>query len=135
MLDALHVRACNAYSKLDLPETPLLLVEFHGTPETVKDDTARFTDICCDHSHSPFNWSSDPDERKLLWKARHDALWAATHLSQAQRALPLMFAFQFQCWQIAWKKQSPASTRPVWLRQLLVTLGWYSSRSSNRIAR
>ena len=47
MLDALHVRACNAYSKLDLPETPLLLVEFHGTPETVKDDTARFTDICC----------------------------------------------------------------------------------------
>tara|TARA_Y100000991_G_scaffold96785_1_gene73003 strand:- start:52 stop:1428 length:1377 start_codon:yes stop_codon:yes gene_type:complete len=77
MLDPLHVRACNAYSKLNLPETPLLLVEFHGTSDSVEDDAARFTDICDDHSPSPFHWSDDPDERKKLWKARHDALWAA----------------------------------------------------------
>ncbi len=31
LLDEVQVRACNAYSKLTLPETPLLLVEFHGT--------------------------------------------------------------------------------------------------------
>ena len=43
MLDALHVRACNAYSKMDLPEKPLLIVEFRGTPETVNNDTVRFT--------------------------------------------------------------------------------------------
>ncbi len=77
MLDPLHVRACNAYSKLNLPETPLLLVEFHGTSDSVKDEVARFTDICDDHSPSPFHWSDDPHERKKLWKARHDALWAA----------------------------------------------------------
>ena len=77
MLDPLHVRACNAYSKLNLPETPLLLVEFHGTLDSVEDDVGRFTDICNDHSPSPFRWSDDPDERKKLWKARHDALWAA----------------------------------------------------------
>jgi D-lactate dehydrogenase (cytochrome) len=77
MLDPLHVRACNTYSKLDLPETPLLLVEFHGTHTSVREDAARFTEICNDNSQSPFNWSSDPDESKKLWKARHNALWAA----------------------------------------------------------
>ena len=77
MLDPVHVRACNAYSKLTLPETPLLLVEFHGKSDSVEDDAARFTDICHDYSPSPFHWSDDPDQRKKLWKARHDALWAA----------------------------------------------------------
>src|SRR5215470_303199 len=31
LLDALMVKACNAYSKLSLPEQPLLLLEFHGS--------------------------------------------------------------------------------------------------------
>ena len=30
LLDALQVKAFNLYSKLDLPETPMLFVEFHG---------------------------------------------------------------------------------------------------------
>ena len=105
MLDPLHVRACNAYSKLNLPETPLLLVEFHGTSDSVEDDAARFTDICNDHSASPFHWSDDPDERKKLWKARHDALWAAC-ICPYKLGLPPMFAFQFRDWQIALRIQS-----------------------------
>ena len=76
MLDPLQVRACNAYSKLNLPEEPLLLVEFHGAPGTVHDDATRFAEICADHSPRPFNWSSDAEKRQKLWKARHDALWA-----------------------------------------------------------
>ena len=31
LLDELQVKACNAYSKLTLPEQPMLFVEFHGT--------------------------------------------------------------------------------------------------------
>src|SRR5215470_1532195 len=31
LLDALMVKACNAYSKLSLPEMPVLFVEFHGS--------------------------------------------------------------------------------------------------------
>jgi D-lactate dehydrogenase (cytochrome) len=30
LLDDVMVRACNAYSKLNLPEAPMLFVEFHG---------------------------------------------------------------------------------------------------------
>jgi D-lactate dehydrogenase (cytochrome) len=80
MLDPLQVRACNRHSKLDLPEEPLLLVEFHGSPETVKDDVARFSEICAEFTCSPFQWSNDPKERNKLWKARHDAYWAALAL-------------------------------------------------------
>src|SRR4051812_41651585 len=35
LLNAEQVRACNAYSKLSLPETPLLLLEFHGSESEV----------------------------------------------------------------------------------------------------
>jgi D-lactate dehydrogenase (cytochrome) len=77
MLDPLQVRACNDYSQLTLPEAPLLLVEFHGSPASVQDDAERFRQICADHSSVPFVWSTDADERARLWKARHDALWAA----------------------------------------------------------
>src|SRR3954468_2038964 len=31
LLDAVQVRACNSYSKLTLPEMPMLCVEFHGS--------------------------------------------------------------------------------------------------------
>ena len=34
LLNAEQVRACNSYSKLTLPETPLLLLEFHGSEAT-----------------------------------------------------------------------------------------------------
>ena len=39
LLDALQVRACNAYSKLTLPETPMLFLEFHGTAAGVAEQS------------------------------------------------------------------------------------------------
>jgi hypothetical protein len=41
LLNAAQVRACNAYSKLTLPETPLLLLEFHGTEADVAEQSRR----------------------------------------------------------------------------------------------
>src|SRR5215831_14908878 len=35
LLDTLQVRACNLYSKLTLPETPMLFLEFHGSDASV----------------------------------------------------------------------------------------------------
>ena len=37
VLDELQVKATNAYSKLTLPETPMLFVEFHGSEAGVKE--------------------------------------------------------------------------------------------------
>ena len=45
LLDALQVRAVNIHSKLGLPETPMLLVEFHGTEASVAEQSKRFGEI------------------------------------------------------------------------------------------
>ena len=43
--DALQVRAANPYSKLNLPETPMLFLEFHGTEAGVAEQSQRFGEI------------------------------------------------------------------------------------------
>ena len=45
LLDELQVQACNAYSKLTLPETPMLFLEFHGTEAGVAEQSERFGEI------------------------------------------------------------------------------------------
>lgn len=80
LLDALQVKACNAYSRLTLPETPMLIVEFHGTPEGVKEQSARFGEIAADLGGGPFDWTTKTEERSRLWQARHDAYWASLGL-------------------------------------------------------
>src|ERR1700759_4525086 len=42
LLDQLQVKACNAYSKLSLPESPMLFVEFHGTNASVAEQSEQF---------------------------------------------------------------------------------------------
>ena len=77
LLDAVQVRACNRYSGLSLPEETLLLLEFHGTENSVRDQSEIFGEIAAEYTSHRFKWTTDPDERAKLWKARHDAFWAA----------------------------------------------------------
>ena len=85
LLDALQVKACNAYSKLALPETPMLFVEFHGSAESVAEQARRFGEIAAEHGGGAFVWATKPEERSRLWQARHDAYWAATALRPGAR--------------------------------------------------
>jgi len=80
LLDAVQVRACNLYSGLDLPEDTLLLLEFHGTERGVREQSELFGDIAADYTPHDFKWTTDQEERTKLWKARHDAFWAALAL-------------------------------------------------------
>ena len=77
LLDALQVRACNTYSKLGLPETPVLFLEFHGTEAGVAEQSQRFGDIAQEFGGGPFDWATKAEDRSRLWQARHDAYWAA----------------------------------------------------------
>ncbi|HZD62355.1 MAG TPA: FAD-linked oxidase C-terminal domain-containing protein, partial [Xanthobacteraceae bacterium] len=45
LLDELQVKATNLYSKLTLPEVPMLFVEFHGSPAGVAEQSERFGEI------------------------------------------------------------------------------------------
>jgi D-lactate dehydrogenase (cytochrome) len=80
LLNEAQVRACNAYSKLTLPQTPLLLLEFHGTEAEVAAQSASFAEIAAECGGGGFEWTSRPEDRTRLWQARHDAYWAVKAL-------------------------------------------------------
>ena len=77
LLDAMQVKACNLYSKLSLPEEPLLLLEFHGSEKSVEEQSELFGEIAIDFGGKDYEWTSNNEDRNKLWKARHDAYWAA----------------------------------------------------------
>jgi D-lactate dehydrogenase (cytochrome) len=86
LLDEVQVKACNAYSKLGLPETPMLFLEFHGTEAGVAEQSARFGEISADLGGGPFKWTTNTEERTRLWQARHDAYWACVGLRPGAKA-------------------------------------------------
>ena len=75
-LDAASVAAVNAYSKADFPQTPHLMVEFHGSATGVEEQVARFGYIASDHGGAAFEWATLPEDRNRLWHMRHHAYWA-----------------------------------------------------------
>ena len=77
LLDEIQVKACNLYSKLSLPEEPLLLLEFHGSKKSVDEQSKLFGEIALEFGGNNYEWTSNNEERNKLWKARHDAYWAA----------------------------------------------------------
>ena len=80
LLDALQIKAVNAYSKLTLPEVPTLFVEFHGSDAGVAEQSQRFGDIVAELGGGPFDWATKPEDRSRLWQARHDGYHAARRL-------------------------------------------------------
>jgi D-lactate dehydrogenase (cytochrome) len=87
LLDEAQVRACNLYSKLTLPETPMLLVEFHGTDSSVREQAERFGEIAGEFGGGPFEWATKAEERTRLWQARHDAFWASMALRPGSKGV------------------------------------------------
>jgi D-lactate dehydrogenase (cytochrome) len=87
LLDALQVKACNAYSKLALPEKPMLFLEFHGSDAGVAEQSRRFGEIAAELGGGPFEWATRPEDRSKLWQARHDAYWSGRALRPGSAAV------------------------------------------------
>ena len=87
LLNALQVKACNAYSGLALPEQPTLFVEFHGNEEGVRLQSEEFGAIAAECGGGDFRWSADAAERAQLWKARHNVYWACKALRPGYEAI------------------------------------------------
>ena len=88
LLDDVQVEACNRFSDLALPATPLLLVEFHGSQVTVADQASAFEAIATSHGGSGWEWTTDAAQRDRLWAARHQAYYAAKALRPGSLAIP-----------------------------------------------
>ncbi|WP_370320397.1 FAD-binding oxidoreductase [Oricola sp.] len=87
LVNALQVQAINAYSKLDLPVSPCLFLEFHGTEAGVKEQAETFGEIAAELGGSEFIWSTRAEERLKLWQARHDAYWACIALRPGTKSV------------------------------------------------
>jgi D-lactate dehydrogenase (cytochrome) len=86
LLDALTVKAVNARDKLGLPELPLLLFEFHGSPASVEEQAKAVEAIASEHGAQGFQWATRPEDRTRLWEARHNAYFACLQLKPGCRS-------------------------------------------------
>ena len=77
LIDVNTVRAVNKHSKLTLAESPMLLMEFHGSPTSVQEQAQLVQELASNHGGQAFEWASTPEERTRLWTARHNAYFAA----------------------------------------------------------
>jgi D-lactate dehydrogenase (cytochrome) len=88
LLDEVQIAACNAYSGLDLPALPTLLMEFHGTPAGVAEQAEAVRAIAAGQGGTGWRSATDHAERNRLWKIRHDAYYAARAQRPGVRGMP-----------------------------------------------
>ncbi len=77
LVDGPTVAMFNQQSKLSLREEPLLLMEFHGSPASVKEQAELVQEIALGQGGQAFEWADTPEERNRLWTARHNAYFSA----------------------------------------------------------
>jgi D-lactate dehydrogenase (cytochrome) len=87
LLDANTIRMVNAHSKLTLREGAMLLMEFHGSPDSVKEQVQTVQDIAADFGGAAFEWAETPEERTRLWTARHNAYFAGVQSRPGCKAI------------------------------------------------
>ena len=87
LLDANAVIAVNAHDKLGLPETPMLLMEFHGSVAGVAEHAAVVQELAAERGGNAFQWATTPEERTRLWTARHHAFLSGLQLRPGCRAV------------------------------------------------
>lgn len=81
LLDEAAIRACNRQSALGLPEKPMLFLEFHGSDAGVADQLELVRLIGEGNGGGDLQFATATEDRNALWKARHQALWAAKNMA------------------------------------------------------
>ena len=76
LVDSQTIEACNEYFKENMLVSPHLFLEFHGSENSVKEQSETVSEIATNFSGSNFEWSSKSEERNKLWKNRHNAFYA-----------------------------------------------------------
>ncbi|SDV50700.1 FAD-binding oxidoreductase [Chitinasiproducens palmae] len=87
LLDANTVRLVNRHSHTDLRESPMLLMEFHGSPDGVREQAEAVEQIAREEGGNAFEWATHPEDRTRLWTARHHAYFAGIQSIPGCRAI------------------------------------------------
>jgi D-lactate dehydrogenase (cytochrome) len=65
----------------------MLFLEFHGTEAAVDEQIARFKEIALAEGATGFEWAEREEDRRRLWKARHEAYWAMRTLYPGRESI------------------------------------------------
>ncbi|MEZ5857211.1 MAG: FAD-linked oxidase C-terminal domain-containing protein [Hyphomicrobiaceae bacterium] len=87
LIDEILVAAMNKHAGLGLKESPMLFLEFHGTEAAVAEQIARFKEIALEEGATDFQWAEREEDRRKLWKARHEGYWAVKSFYPGREAL------------------------------------------------
>jgi D-lactate dehydrogenase (cytochrome) len=87
LLDVNSVRAVNAHDRLKLKESPMLLMEFHGSPASTTEQAQVVQELAHESGGEAFEWASTPEDRTRLWTARHHAYFAALQMKPGCRSV------------------------------------------------
>jgi D-lactate dehydrogenase (cytochrome) len=86
LLDDVQMDACIRYSQLtEFAAKPTLCFEFHGTEAGVREQAEMIEGLAADHGGNQFRWATKPEDRSRLWKARHNAYYAALALAPGKQ--------------------------------------------------
>jgi len=85
LLDTAYMAAINQYSKTNYPELTTLFLEFHGTEASVAEQVKMVEEISVDFGASGFQWADKEEDRRQLWRARHDAYYAGLAVRPGSR--------------------------------------------------
>jgi len=81
LLDELQMEACIRWSRLDdFRPAPTLFLEFHGSPGTVSEQVELVGAIASEKGGGAMQLATLTEDRNRLWKARHNAWFAAKAL-------------------------------------------------------
>jgi len=87
IVDPVTIQAVNKHSKLALDEKPTLFLEFHGTEVSARDQVEMFRHIAEAEGAIRFDWAEREEDRRRLWKARHEFYWAVKTTWPGREAL------------------------------------------------
>jgi len=87
IVDPATIHAVNKHAKLTLEEKPTLFLEFHGTEVSARDQVEMFRQIAEAEGAIRFDWAEKEEDRRRLWKARHEFYWAVKTTWPGREAL------------------------------------------------
>ncbi|HEX5071027.1 MAG TPA: FAD-linked oxidase C-terminal domain-containing protein, partial [Vicinamibacterales bacterium] len=86
LLDGAQIDAINRYSRTTYPVAPTLFFEFHGQDDRhVGEQAGTVSALAAERGGRGFQSATRLEDRERLWKARHDALYAALALRPGSR--------------------------------------------------
>ncbi len=86
-IDEANVRVLNEQAKLNLPVKPMLFLEFHGTEAATRDQVRIFEEIARGEGAIGFDWAEKEEDRRRLWKARHESYWSVKTAHPGREAI------------------------------------------------